>query len=521
MKVRELFYLISAILLIGIALIYFVWWPPVLWFLILIGPLILLGIYDTLQTKHTIRRNFPLIGNFRYMLERVRPEIQQYFVETDTEGRPINRLFRSIAYQRAKKAIDTTPFGTQMELYKSGYEWMSYSIYASGLDSRKEQGRVTVGGEDCKHPYSSSILNISAMSFGALSDKAVLAFNKGAKRGNFAQNTGEGSISPYHLKYGGDLIWQIGTGYFGCRDEEGNFHEGLFAEKAQWDSVKMIELKISQGAKPGHGGILPASKNSKEIAAIRHVEPHTTISSPPSHTAFSGPEGLMHFIKKLRDLSGGKPVGFKLVIGLKSEFIDICRAMIKTGIKPDFITIDGGEGGTGAAPIEFSNRLGAPIREGLAFAINTLRGYDLKKDIKVVASGKVITGFHIARLLALGADMVNSARAMMLAIGCIQALQCNLNTCPTGITTQNKSLTRGLVVDDKAIRVANYHEETLRSLIELVAATGVKNLSDLNRGHIERRVSMSKVLNYRELYPEVEEGAYLVNDVDAETVKVT
>lgn len=510
MKPREIFLLVSFIILAAIVGIYFVW-QPIIWSLVIFGPIILIGIRDILQTKHTIKRNFPVLGNFRFMLEAVRPEIMQYFVETDTEGRPIHRLYRSLIYQRAKKVTDTTPFGTQMDVYRAGYEWLDHSIYAKNHIDLNYEPRVLVGGSDCKQPYSSSLLNISAMSFGALSKNAVLAMNTGARMGNFAHNTGEGGVSPYHLEPKGDLIWQIGTGYFGCRDSEGNFSPELFKEKASIENIKMIEIKISQGAKPGHGGILPAAKNTVEIAAIRHVTPHTDVHSPPSHTAFSNAEELMYFIKQLRDLSGGKPVGFKLCVGKKIEFEDFCKAMIKTGIKPDFITVDGGEGGTGAAPIEFSNSIGMPLRDGLAFVVDTLRGYDLKKDIKIAASGKVLNGFHIARLIAIGADMVNSARAMMMATGCIQALQCNTNTCPVGVATQNKSLMKGLVVADKAQRVANFHKGTIDSFLELMAATGVTEPNNLNRKHINRRVSMGTVQKYSEIYPEVAEGQYLKN----------
>ncbi len=508
MKNREIFILVSIVLLAVIAGIY-TFWEPVVWSLILIGPIITLGYVDIFQKKHAIKRNFPVLGNLRFLLEKARPEIMQYFVETNTEGRPVNRIFRNLIYQRAKKVIDTAPFGTQMDVYRAGYEWMDHSIYAKNYADLENEPRILVGGADCKKPYSASILNISAMSFGALSQNAILAMNTGAKIGGFAHNTGEGGISPYHKQPGGDLIWQVGTGYFGCRTEDGNFCPDTFQENASIDNVKMIEIKISQGAKPGHGGILPASKNSPEIAAIRHVEAHTTVHSPPGHTAFKDEEGLMNFVKQLRDLSGGKPVGFKLCVGKKEEFIAICKAMISTGIKPDFITIDGGEGGTGAAPIEFSNSLGMPLRDGLSFAVDTLRGYDLKKDIKVIASGKIFNGFHIARVIALGADMVNCARAMMMSVGCIQALQCNLNTCPVGVATQNKSLMRGLVVSDKAQKAANFHYETVKSFIELMAACGVSSPKDLTRSHINRRVSMNKVLKYSEIYPEIEIGSLL------------
>ena len=342
------------------------------------------------------------------------------------------------------------------------------------------------------------------MSFGALSKKAVLAMNAGAKKGGFAQNTGEGGISPYHLEHGGDLIWQISSGYFGCRTRDGNFDPDAFHKNATLENVKMIEIKISQGAKPGHGGILPASKNTEEIAAIRHIEPHIDVHSPPTHSEFKEAEGLMHFIKKLRDLSGGKPIGFKLCIGKKQEFVDMCTAMISIGVSPDFITIDGGEGGTGAAPVEFSNSLGMPLRDGLAFAYDTLVRFDLKKNIKIIASGKIFTGFHMVRVLALGADMCNTARAMMLAVGCIQTLQCNNNTCPVGVTTQNKSLMRGLVVKDKTKRVANFHEETVKSFVALLAAAGISKPHDLQRKHINRRVSMNSVLRYDEIYPYIQ-----------------
>lgn len=480
-----------------------------LWTVIFFGPVILVGYLDIFQKKNTIRRNFPVLGNFRYLLEAIRPEIMQYFVETDTEGRPINRIFRSLIYQRAKHVIDTTPFGTQMDVYRNGYEWMDHSIYAKKYAELEGHPRVLVGGPDCKKPYSASILNISAMSFGALSKNAVMAMNTGARMGGFAHNTGEGGISTYHKIPGGDLIWQIGTGYFGCRNPNGSFNSDLFHDNAIIENVKMIEIKISQGAKPGHGGILPASKNTLEIAKIRNVEPHKDVHSPPRHTAFEDAYGLLNFIKQLRELSEGKPIGFKLCIGKKQEFIDICKAMVSSGISPDFITIDGGEGGTGAAPIEFSNSLGMPLRDGLTFAYDTLVGFNLKKDIKLIASGKIISGFHIARAIALGADICNSARAMMMATGCIQALKCNTNTCPVGVATQNPSLIKGLVVEDKAKRVANFHEKTIKSFVELIAATGIEKLDDLNRAHINRRVNMRSVLRYDEIYPYTPQGSML------------
>lgn len=511
MNVRQIFVRTSIITVAAIAAISFVW-QPILWLLIVVVPIILIGIRDILQESHAIRRNFPVIGNFRYMLEKVRPEIMQYFVETDTDGKPINRLYRSLIYQRAKSMMDTSPFGTQRNVYETGYEWMDHSIYALNHADVELDPRILVGGAACTQPYSSSILNISAMSFGALSKNAVLAMNTGARMGNFAQNTGEGGISPYHNQPGGDLIWQIGTGYFGCRTEDGNFSAEGFRKNAMQENVKMIEIKISQGAKPGHGGMLPASKNSEEIAAIRHIKPHTDVLSPPSHTTFSDAEGLLRFVQQLRELSDGKPIGFKLCIGKEKEFTDICEAMLTTGIQPDFITVDGGEGGTGAAPIEFSDSMGMPLRDGLSFVVDTLNGYGLKKDIKIIASGKVFNGFHIARLVAIGADMVYSARAMMLATGCIQALQCNKNTCPTGITTQDPRLIRGLVVKDKSVRVANFHKATVRSFVELMSAAGVKRPGELNRQHVNRRIGGGIIATYRDIYPNVEVGSYLKRD---------
>ena len=508
MNARTTFVLISVVILTAVGATA-IFWTPILWSLILFGPLIFIGISDMLQKKHAIKRNFPLLGNIRYLLEKIRPEMMQYFVETDTEGRPINRVFRSMIYQRAKNVNDTVPFGTQMDVYEVGYEWLDHSMYAKNKNHEDEDPRVLVGGPDCKQPYSSSILNISAMSFGSLSQNAVLALNKGAKKGNFAHNTGEGGVSSYHLEPGGDLIWQIGTGYFGCRAEDGTFSVENYVSTVSSDNVKMIELKLSQGAKPGHGGILPAKKNTEEIAKIRNVKPHTDVHSPPSHSAFSSAEEMMKFIKLLRDKSGGKPVGFKLCIGKTEEFTDLCEAMISTGIKPDFITVDGGEGGTGAAPLEFSNSLGMPMIDGVAFVTNTLIGYDLRKHIRVVASGKIISGFHIARVLALGADMVNSARAMMMAIGCIQALQCNNNSCPVGVATQNKALMKGLDVEDKAKRTESFHRRTILSFTELIAASGIEKVSDLNRSDINRRVEEHVVLKFDEIYPNTELGSLI------------
>lgn len=484
-------------------------WPPVLYSLFLLVPIFLLGLVDIMQTKHAIRRNFPLGGRLRYVMEDLRPKIYQYFIESDTDGKPFNRISRSVVYQRAKKEVETTPFGTQLEVYDDNYEWLSHSINALDIHGQTEFPRVRFGGPDCKQPYDASIYNISAMSYGSLSTNAILALSGGAKIGGFAHNTGEGGISDYHLQGGGDLIWQIGTGYFGCRTKDGNFDPQAFAEKSVHPHVKMIEVKLSQGAKPGHGGLLPASKVNDEIARVRMVEKGKDVASPPCHKAFSTPIGLMHFIAQLRELSEGKPVGFKLSIGHRSEFVAICKAMIVTGIYPDFITVDGGEGGTGAAPPEFSNSVGMPLRDALAFVYDTLTGFDLKKYVKIIASGKVVTGFDIVKNFALGADACNTARGMMLALGCIQALECNTNKCPTGVATQDPGLVRGLVVDDKKIRVANFHRQTVKSAFELMAAAGIKDPSKLHRVHIQRRVSPKEVQSYLDTYPYIGVGSLL------------
>ncbi len=511
---RKIFILTS--LAVSALLIFwaFYWTWALLGFLI-VGPLVVMGVEDMVQTKQSLKRNFPLLGRLRYVFEDLRPKIQQYFVESDTDGSPINRNDRSVIYQRAKKQVDTTPFGTQLNVYAEGYEWMGHSIVPVDFHKINHHPRCLVGNRDCKQPYSASLLNVSAMSFGSLSSNAVEALNAGAKIGSFAHNTGEGGLSPYHLKNGGDVIWQIGTGYFGARDENGNFSGDVFKINALKPEVKMIEIKLSQGAKPGHGGILPAAKNTPEVAAIRGVKAGTTVYSPPFHSAFSTPKELILFVKKLRELSGGKPIGFKLCIGRKSEFISICKAMVELDAYPDFITVDGGEGGTGAAPPEFSNFVGMPLLDGLSFVANMLQGFDIKQHIKIIASGKILTGFQMVRAIALGADMCNSARAMMMALGCIQALECNKNTCPTGVATQNPYFTKGLVVEDKKIRVANYHKHTIESFVELIGASGLDNPEKLNRHQITRRVFMNEVRTFEEIYPSVPVGSMLSEAVPA------
>jgi glutamate synthase domain-containing protein 2 len=474
----------------------------------ILSPVILLGYYDYFQRKHTLMSNFPVLGRFRWLFEDLRPKLYQYFVESDIDGTPINRIDRSTVYQRSKKVIDTIPFGTQLDVYKEGYEWMMHSINSFNFEEIDISPRILIGNKGCTQPYSCSVLNVSAMSFGALSHAAVTALNKGAQIGGFAQNTGEGGISPYHLS-GGDIIWQIGTGYFGARDEHGNFSAETYRKNALRPEVKMIELKLSQGAKPGHGGILPASKNSEEIAAIRHVKPHTKVASPPHHSAFHTPKEMIQFIDLLRKESGGKPVGFKLAVGVKREFMAICKAMIELDIYPDYIAVDGGEGGTGAAPQEFSNYVGAPFLDALAFVDNMLTGFGIREHIKIIGSGKVMNGFGMMRAMALGADAIYSARGMMLSIGCIQALLCNTNTCPTGIATQDPQLVAGLDPTLKSVRAANYHSETVKAYAELLAASGLRSGEEVTRNLIYRRTSASSSLSYDEIYPSLTPGCFI------------
>jgi glutamate synthase domain-containing protein 2 len=484
-------------------------WPTIIWFSLLLIPISFIGLYDMYQTKHALWRNFPVVGRGRWIMEFMRPFLRQYFFESETDGVPINRMFRSVIYQRAKGAQDAVPYGTKLDTQAVGYEWIGHSLAAIHADKETPSQRIQVGGPACLQPYSASVFNISAMSYGALSSNAIEALNKGAKEGGFFHNTGEGSVSPAHLKHGGDLVWQIGTGYFGCRTKQGDFDSESFATTASKDNIKMIEIKLSQGAKPGHGGILPAHKNTIEIANIRQVEPGTQVDSPPVHSAFSTPLEMMLFIKQLRDLSGGKPIGFKLCIGRKSEFIALCKAMIETNIQPDFITVDGGEGGTGAAPLEYSNSVGMPLREALVFVVDVLIGFGLKKEIKVIASGMTFTGFHLVKNLALGADMCNSARGMMVALGCVQSLVCHTNECPTGIATQDPVLASGLVVGDKATRIARFHKETVHATFDLVSSAGLSNPNQLNRSHIYRRVSQTDIKRYDEIYLNLTSGCLL------------
>ncbi|MGB1310113.1 MAG: FMN-binding glutamate synthase family protein [Leucothrix sp.] len=506
LSVRNIFVITSIVSVLAVIIISF-FWKPVLWFFLIIIPLVLLGIWDLIQTRRAVLRLYPVIGHIRYMMESIRPEIQQYFVESDVDGRPISREFRSLVYQRAKGQRDTIPFGTLFDTYRDGYEWMGHSIAPSHIDNHDL--RVRFGGSECKQPYDASPLNISAMSYGSLSKTAITALNRGAQKGGFAHNTGEGGVSPYHLEPGGDLIWQIGTGYFGCRNESGGFDAEQFKDTATLDNIKMIEIKLSQGAKPGHGGILPAAKLTPEIAEIRHVSMGADVISPSGHVEFSDPKGLLQFVQQLRELSEGKPVGFKLCIGKKSEFLAICKAMVETGIKPDFITVDGGEGGTGASPVELTNSVGTPLREGLSFVHAALIGFGLRDELRLIAAGKVYSAFHMVRTMALGADTVNMARGMMLALGCIQSRSCNSDHCPTGIATQNPDRYRALDVTDKSERVARFHKANIKHLIELLEAAGLKALDDIKPNLLMRRIDNQTVKSFAELYPQLEQGCLL------------
>ncbi len=480
------------------------------WLVALSGGLTLVGILDLTQSKRALRRNYPILAHFRFFFEYIRPEIRQYFLESDTDAKPFSRNQRSLVYQRAKQQLDKRPFGTQMDVYEAGYEWINHSMLPTQISSH--DFRIEIGNHpDCPRaqPYSASIFNISAMSFGALSANAILALNGGAKQGNFMHDTGEGSISRYHRQYGGDLVWEIGSGYFGCRTPDGKFSEQHFAENAALAQVKMIEIKLSQGAKPGHGGVLPGAKVSIEIAEARGVAVGQDCISPPRHSAFSTPIELLQFIDRLRTLSGGKPTGFKLAIGHPWEFFAIVKAMLATHIVPDFIVIDGGEGGTGAAPVEFADHVGTPLQEALVLAHNTLVGAGLREKIKIGASGKIISGFDLARTMALGADWCNSARGFMFALGCVQAQSCHTDHCPSGVATQDRLRQKGLVVPDKMLRVYHFHQNTLEALAHLVSAAGLNHPSELRPHHLVRRVSPNQVKLAATLLPFLDPGQLL------------
>jgi glutamate synthase domain-containing protein 2 len=471
-----------------------------------------LGTSDLRQSHHSILRSYPIAAHIRFLLEDIRPEIRQYFVESDTDGAPFNRSTRSIVYQRAKGQLDKRPLGTELDVYQQGFEWMNHSL--SPADTATEPFRVTIGGNACKRPYSASVLNISAMSFGALSANAIRALNKGAKLGGFAHDTGEGGVSRYHRENGGDIIWEIGSGYFGCRNPDGTFSAERFAEQAADDQIKMIEIKLSQGAKPGHGGVLPGAKVSAEIAAARGVQAGVDCISPARHSAFSTPAELVAFIARLRDLSGGKPVGFKLCIGHPWEFLGICRAMLAAETYPDFIVVDGKEGGTGAAPLEFVDHMGMPLQEGLMFVHNALVGLNIRDRIRIGASGKIITAFDIARTMAMGADWCNSARGFMFAIGCIQAQTCHTGRCPVGVATQDAIRQRALVVPDKAERVFSFHRSTLIALTELIAAAGLKHPGELGPRHFLKRVGSETVATFDQIHRSLAPGELLAGTDD-------
>lgn len=487
------------------------------WFLlplVVFGALAAIGTYDVLQTRHSILRNYPVLGHMRFLFEGVRPEIRQYLIESDEDEEPFSRDQRSLIYQRAKGVEDKRPFGSRRRVYDAGYEWLTHSAVPTKIDDH--DFRVAIGGPDCKHPYNASIFNISAMSFGALSSNAILALNKGAKKGGFAHDTGEGGISRYHREGGGDLIWEIGSGYFGCRTEDGRFDPERFRQQAADPQIRMIELKMSQGAKPGHGGMLPAAKISPEIAEARGVPMGVDCISPAAHGEFSTPIEMMEFIGRLRELSDGKPVGFKLCIGHRREFMCMVRAMLETGIVPDFIVIDGKEGGTGAAPVEFADHMGMPLVEGLTFAHNTLRGVGLRDRVRLGASGKLVSSFAILKMIALGADWANSARGFMFAIGCIQAQACHTNRCPVGVATQDPRRARALVVSDKSERVARFHRNTLHAISEITAAAGLSRPSEFLPHHVLMRERDRDMVTGQEVYPYLREGFLLDDEGDDE-----
>ncbi len=493
------------IALIPVAIYFKIWW-----LLVIVSCLSVLGLYNINQKRHSILRNYPISGHIRFLFENFRPEVRQYFIESDQEQVPFSRQQRSIVYQRAKDVDSTTAFGSLNDLSKPGTDWFLHSGNSHHLDNH--DFRVRVGNERCLQPYDMSVFNISAMSFGALSAAAIEALNKGAKMGRFAHDTGEGSISPYHQRHGGDLIWELGTAYFGCRDHEGKFNPETFKKRAQLDQVKMIEIKLSQGAKPGKGGVLPASKITPEVAATRDIPMDVDCISPPTHPEFSTPRELVAFWQRLRELSGGKPVGFKLCIGMPWEFMAIVKAMIEEDNYPDFIVVDGAEGGTGAAPVEFMESVGMPLIDGLIFVQNTLVGAGIRDKIKVGVSGKIITGFDMAKVMGLGADWCNSARGFMFAVGCIQSRSCHTNKCPTGVATQDAVRQRALDVPDKSQRVANFHKNTLKALADIVGSAGLDHPAELKPHHIVRRQPDGWIKLLSEHYQFIEEGTLLTGN---------
>ncbi len=498
-------------------------WGGAVWPVLLLGALVAMGLYDLRQDKRAVLRNYPLIGNLRFLLEHIRPEIRQYFIESDTDAAPFSRAQRSLVYQRAKGETDYRPFGSQIDVKEAGYEWINHSMTPTRIESH--DFRITIGAQragreprpgDCRVPYEASIFNISAMSFGALSGNAIEALNAGAKRGNFAHDTGEGSISSHHRKHGGDLIWEIGSGYFGCRNDDGSFNAERFEKNATDPQVKMIEIKLSQGAKPGQGGVVPGGKVTAEIAAARGIPVGVTCVSPPTHSAFSSPLELLQFIERLRELSGGKPTGFKFCLGHPWEWFGIVKAMMETDITPDFIVVDGSEGGTGASPVEFIDHVGVPLQEALLLVHNTLVGADLRDRVKIGCAGKVISAFDLAHMSALGADWCNSARGFMFSLGCIQAQTCHTGNCPTGVTTQDPVRQKALVVSNKSQRVYQFHDKTLLALKYLIQAAGLEHPDDILPQHIVRRIDENNVRLLSNLLPQVPQGALLNEDLSGQ-----
>ncbi|MFN4297248.1 MAG: FMN-binding glutamate synthase family protein [Brevundimonas sp.] len=482
-----------------------VYWP-----LLILGPLLMIGVWDLLQTGHTLRRTYPLSAHFRWLFEWLRPYMRAYLLDSDIEGRPFSHRQRALVYRRAKGEEGVNAFGTQLDVEKPGHEWINHSVVPH--ENIEPGFRVPIGGSACTAPYSASILNISALSFGSLSGNAIEALNLGARAGGFYHDTGEGGISDHHLKHGGDLVWEIGTGYFGCRTEDGQFDPAEFARKAALEQVKMIEVKLSQGAKPGQGGLLPGPKVNDAIARARGVPVGETVHSPSRHSAFSTPREMLEWLADLRRLSGGKPVGFKLCIGHRWEFLAIVKAMLETGITPDFIVIDGAEGGTGAAPSELSDHVGTPLREGLVFVVNALIGANLRDHIRIGVAGKIFDGHTMAAALALGADWCNSARAFMFALGCVQTRKCHTDACPTGVATQNPWREAGLVVERKGPRVTSFHKETLDALADYVAAAGLSHPSQLRPEHLRVRHGSGEVRSADMIYRYLSPGALLSNE---------
>ncbi|MGH3624070.1 MAG: FMN-binding glutamate synthase family protein [Sciscionella sp.] len=480
------------------------------WWLSLAVPLLALtglGCYDVAQRRHSVLRNYPVLGHLRYLLESIRPELQQYFIERNFDGRPFDREVRDLVYQRAKGVEDESPFGTERDVYSDGYESFVHSVVP--VRASVTAPRIRLGGPDCTQPYDMALLNVSAMSFGSLSANAIAALSSGASMGGFANDTGEGGLSDYHLRGGGDLVWEIGTGYFGCRTSDGDFDASEFADKAAHEKVRCVSLKLSQGAKPGLGGVLPGSKVNAEIARVRDVPLGETVISPSYHRVFSTPRELVRFIARMRELAGGKPTGFKLCVGSRRQFLALCKAMLEESSTPDFIVVDGSEGGTGAAPLEFVDHVGVPLTEGLMTVHNALVGTGLRERMKIGASGKIATGTDMVKRFIQGADYANAARAMMFAVGCIQAQRCHTNRCPVGVATQDPRRARALDVGDKSQRVRRFQEATVHSAVRIMASMGVSHPGELRPDMLRRRVDPTTVLTYAEFYEWLGDGELL------------